>query len=151
MIGLLSGIYEKCLGHKYYGVKKMKIQCENESCKKDIYIDEKITCPICKQTQKKKLMIKPLIAGATLALITGIGGYKTGNELAKPRYPVNVEYSIIDTCVNGNRQAHSLTNINYIRKSCINAFSKAMAEVTYEDYKVDKANFLQVFKHNIIN
>lgn len=31
----------------------MKIQCENESCKKDIYIDEKIICPSCKQIQKR--------------------------------------------------------------------------------------------------
>lgn len=33
----------------------MKIQCENESCKKDIYIEDEITCPNCKQIQKKKM------------------------------------------------------------------------------------------------
>ncbi|WP_334324604.1 hypothetical protein [Gilliamella apicola] len=58
----------------------MKFQCENESCKKDIYIEENITCSNCKQIQKKKLTIKPLFIGTFFTLIAGgYSGYKISN------------------------------------------------------------------------
>lgn len=128
----------------------MKIKCENESCKKDIHIDEKIICPSCKQTQKKKLMIKPLVMGAALSLFTGYGGYKISNMIhSSVRYPVKTEYSIINSCVNSDNILQYKAYLQEKRSICIKAYNKTIEQISYNEFKQNQKNFTKAFRNNI--
>lgn len=104
----------------------MKIQCENESCKNDIYIEENITCPSCKQIQKKKLMIKPLVMGTTLALISAYSAYEISSKLhsSTKRYPVKTEFSIINHCINGDNTLQYIKDLTVKKISVLKLIIK---------------------------
>lgn len=128
----------------------MKIQCENESCKKDIYIDEKITCPSCRRIQKKKLMIRPLVMGTILALSAGYGGYKISNMThSSERYPTKTEFSIINYCINSDDTLQYKKILEKKRNICINAYNKTIQQISYNEFKQNKKKFITVFHENI--
>ena len=104
----------------------MKFQCENESCKKDIYIEENITCSNCKQIQKKKLTIKPLFIGTFITSIAGgFSGYKISNIThSSERYPVKSEFSIIDYYINGDNTFHNIKNIKVKKDIFIQVYTE---------------------------
>lgn len=129
----------------------MKIQCENESCKNDIYIEENITCPSCKQIQKKKLMIKPLVMGTTLALISAYSAYEISSKLhsSTKRYPVKTEFSIINHCINGDNTLQYIKDLTVKKNICIEAYNKTIQDVKLDDFKVNHKIFTKLFRENI--
>lgn len=129
----------------------MKIQCENESCKNDIYIEENITCPSCKQIQKKKLMIKPLVMGTTLALISAYSAYEISSKLhsSTKRYPVKTEFSIINNCINGDNTLQYIKDLTVKKNICIEAYNKTIQDVKLDDFKENHKIFTKLFRENI--
>jgi len=129
----------------------MKIQCENESCKNDIYIEENITCPSCKQIQKKKLMIKPLVMGTTLALISAYSAYEISSKLhsSTKRYPVKTEFSIINHCINGDNTLQYIKDLTVKKNICIEAYNKTIQDVKLDDFKENHMIFTKLFRENI--
>ena len=129
----------------------MKIQCENESCKNDIYIEENITCPSCKQIQKKKLTIKPLFMGTTLALISAYSAYEISSKLhsSTKRYPVKTEFSIINHCINGDNTLQYIKDLTVKKNICIEAYNKTIQDVKLDDFKENHKIFTKLFRENI--
>ena len=129
----------------------MKIQCENESCNNDIYIEENITCPSCKQIQKKKLMIKPLVMGTTLALISAYSAYEISSKLhsSTKRYPVKTEFSIINHCINGDNTLQYIKDLTVKKNICIEAYNKTIQDVKLDDFKENHKIFTKLFRENI--
>lgn len=129
----------------------MKIQCENQSCKEDIYIEENITCPNCKQIQKKKLTIKNLFIGTFFTLIAGgYSGYIVSNITHhSERYPINTEFSIVNYCINGDNTFHNIEDLKVKKDICIHAYYKTIQEVNYDDFRANNNTFTKLFRKNI--
>lgn len=131
----------------------MHIECP--SCKTENKIDyaDKILCSSCKvsfagHTYKK--FKKPFIS-ATTALIIGVyGTYKVDDlYFDKSRYPVAVEYELIDTCVNSSSRV--LNKAQYIKKkkTCFCALANTMDKVSYKEMRESESKFITHFKNNI--
>ncbi len=123
----------------------------NNPRKKDIYIEENITCSNCKQIQKKKLTIKPLFIGTFFTLIAGgYSGYKISNIThSSERYPVKTEFSIIDYCINGDNTFHNIKDLKVKKDICIHAYYKTIQEVNYDDFRDNNNTFTKLFRKNI--
>ncbi|WP_392564393.1 hypothetical protein RHO13_02200 [Orbus wheelerorum] len=131
----------------------MKLICDNSICKKEIEIEEKITCPACKAIQKKILMIKPIITGTLLAGIAAFGGYEVSKVTSSSnnswRYPIETEFTIIDFCINKDPVIQKRDNLERKRERCFKATSETMKQISYNKFRKDKKYFLDVFKQNI--
>ena len=131
----------------------MHIECPSCQLENKIEYAENISCSACKESfsgHTYKRFKKPLIS-ATTALIIGIyGTYKIDDTyFDEQRYPVNIEYELIDNCVNSSSRV--LRNSQYITKKevCSCALEQTMIKINYSELKKNESNFLTRFKNNI--
>lgn len=96
-----------------------------------------------------KKIKKPLIS-ATTALIIGVfGGYKAEQAIFKDqRYPVKIEYQLLDHCINSSRNLRGLSQQAKKTEVCICALNKTMKEFSYKDLKESELKFLAHFNSN---
>nr|WP_241573597.1 hypothetical protein [Vibrio parahaemolyticus] len=86
---------------------------------------------------------------ASTALFVGVvGGYKVNSAFDEERYPLEVEYAIIDTCINSAKNMVSVSWYEGKRETCLCALSLTEKSVPYSDYKSDQNLFLSNFKLN---
>lgn len=84
---------------------------------------------------------------ASAALVVGtLGGYKVNAALEEARYPLAVEYAIVDSCVNSSSNMVSVSWYTNKRKTCLCALEKTEEKISYSDYKADQRSFLTSFK-----
>ncbi|MBF4327986.1 hypothetical protein EAY16_22160, partial [Vibrio anguillarum] len=83
------------------------------------------------------------------ALAVGLfGGYKVNGALEDERYPIEVEYAIVDTCINSAKNMASVSWYESKRETCLCALAETEKSVPYSDYKSDQQLFLSNFKLN---
>ena len=81
------------------------------------------------------------------AIILGIGGGIFLDEtLETDRYPINIEYSIIDSCLSSYEEPLKRGYYKQKRDICICALEKTENELDYSDYKKDKNGFFNIFE-----
>ncbi len=127
----------------------MKIECPR--CQKDNEIEfaENISCSECEKSFKGFKFSKRKFVSASAALIVGtLGGYKVNAAFEDVRYPLAVEYAIVDSCVNSSSNMVSVSWYTNKRKTCVCALEKTVEKVSYSDYQADRQSFMTSFKFN---
>jgi len=132
----------------------MQVECPSCSKQNDIAIDESIVCSECSSSFSGHVYSKfkrPLMSATSALIIGAFGGYKANQHIfQKERYPVSVEYEMLDSCVNSTRE--SLTARQHALKTevCICSLEKTMEEFSYDDYQKSEPEFSTRFRDNVI-
>lgn len=129
----------------------MQIECPSCSTDNKIEIGGSILCNKCKKPFSGfyyKKAKKTTIAATAALLIGAYGGYKANNSKEAERYPIEVEYSLINVCLNGSSE--KVTIEQYIEKQdiCTCALSKTMNNLSYSSYNEDQSVFFSSFENN---
>ncbi|WP_276893684.1 hypothetical protein [Frischella perrara] len=120
----------------------MKCTCVNKECNKTFDADPDIVCPHCNKTQK---INNSIIASLIFAGAVGVGGYQMNNLTSPNRYPTNIEYSLINRCLNDDQ--YISTKAYQIKfKRCVDAFEKARDHISYSSYKKNPNKFNKIFE-----
>lgn len=86
---------------------------------------------------------KPLISTFTAILIGGIGVYEIDKRFfAEHRYPVSVEYEVVDACVNSSRAALSSDQYKRKKEICSCALEKTQKDFPYKEMRKDESGFI---------
>ncbi|MFM2483768.1 hypothetical protein [Celerinatantimonas yamalensis] len=131
----------------------MNIECPSCSEENKIEYGENIICNKCGTTfagHTYKKFKKPLLSASSALLIGVFGTYKIDQlYLNEQRYPVKIEYEIIDSCVNSDQRA--ITNHQYLEKKerCSCALELTMDSISYKEATSDDSKFLQKFRSNL--
>jgi hypothetical protein len=117
-----------------------------------------IVCGQCKASlkghayRKYKLPIKPTIQAFFLGSVVTIGTAITlsteQNAIHHARYPVAIEYALINSCATAD---HSSIPHDFLKRklqACTCALEKTMGEIPYDQYHKDKS-FTALFRSNI--
>ena len=130
----------------------MKIECPSCTKPNEIFFNGDISCSECKNSflgHSYKKIKKPFIS-ATAALILGaFGTYKVNQNFFKDeRYPINVEYELIDLCVNSSRVL--MNSHQYLKKTetCICSLNKTMKEISFSEINKSELEFSTRFRKN---
>lgn len=93
---------------------------------------------------------KPFLSATTALVLGAYGSYKvTDNLHDESRYPLRVEYALVDACVNAN--ARPLPSQSYQRKQeiCLCALEETIKEVTYREMRKNHEAFLTSMKSRV--
>lgn len=131
----------------------MHIECPSCSTDNKIEFGENIVCSECKESfagHSYKKFKKPLVS-ATAALLIGVFGTYKAEQIffENPRYPLNVEYELIDSCVNSSRTLRSTFQNTDKTQTCICALNKTMEVISYKELKKSELEFLTRFRSSI--
>lgn len=127
----------------------MIIECPH--CSEDNEIDYavNICCKKCHESYKGfEFSKRKIITGTALALLTYIGVHTLRDEAKGygDRYPIAVEYALLDSCINGS--SNSISQSRYLSKRdvCLCALEGAQEDYPYSDYKDDSKGFVPIFR-----
>lgn len=134
--------------------QKLDVRCPH--CFEDASISVNIegVCPKCKKSLLGVKYLKPLIGGGTTFLAALIIGLVTGSlgddYFERERYPVAVEYSIVERGL--TTQNAPIERSVYVAKKeiLIKALEETQKEVSYEEYEEDPKRFMGVFTVNVL-
>lgn len=127
----------------------MNIECPHCSTSNSIEFAEHIICCKCSKSfkgQSFRKLKKPMISAGSAMIIGLIGGYKIDHLLDANRYPVGVEYAIVDSCVNSSAQSLSISRYQDKRAVCLCATEATISQVPYSDFKESQMSFSEPFK-----
>jgi hypothetical protein len=117
--------------------------CDEEN---KINLSSAIKCKHCNEPLINEKYSKPIISVMT-AVILGIGGgFFLDETFETDRYPVNVEYNIIDSCLSSYEEPLKRGYYKQKRNICICALKKTEQKIDYDDYKKDRNRFLDIFE-----
>ncbi|SDK62720.1 hypothetical protein SAMN05216212_2786 [Microbulbifer yueqingensis] len=130
-------------------MKKIKLECPKCFKDSELSVSAGVTCGHCKEDISEYHYKRPLISGAT-ALILGAGGFFAVDKyiIDETRYPLEIEYAIIDSCISGSDLP--LRRSSYERKQeiCLCSMRETMSDISYDDYKSKPMQFFIQFKQN---
>lgn len=131
----------------------MQIECPSCSKVNKLNLEKNVVCGECKENLsgfKYKKHGKPIFT-ATSALIIGVLGYKNINTyfLEEPRYPLQIEYSIIEACVNLHKEPLTMRAFETKREICLCSLEETMKDISYDSFKDDKDAFLNTFDKKV--
>lgn len=131
----------------------MHIECPSCSTDNKIEFGENIVCSECKESFAGHSYIKfkkPLISATTALFIGAFGTYKADQIFFEDqRYPLSVEYELIDSCVNSSRKLMNSYRLVEKTTVCVCALEKTMKEVSYKKLKKSESEFLTHFRNSI--
>lgn len=116
----------------------MIVECPKCTKDKKIEYAKNIICDECQSSffgyKFKKHKRKLISATAALAIGT-VGGYKVGDWLTEQRYPLAVEYQMVNACVNSDNRA--LRRDSYVQKqrTCLCAVESTVSRFSYSDFR----------------
>ena len=131
----------------------MQIECPSCATDNKIEFGENIICNECKKTfagHSYKKFKKPLLSTTAALAIGAFGAYQIDQVFFEDqRYPLNVEYELIDSCVNSSRKPMYSDQKIQKTQTCVCALEKTMKEVNYKDLKKSESVFLTRFRSSL--
>ncbi len=127
----------------------MIIECPHCSEDNKIEYAENIRCKKCEKDYKGfEFSKRKIITGTALALLTYIGVHTLRDEIKGygERYPIAVEYALLDSCINGSKNYISQNNYLSKRDVCLCALKDTQEDYPYADYKDDAKGFVSIFR-----
>ncbi len=129
---------------------KLKIICPNCDEENTIKLSSEIKCKKCEEdlTKSKYSKFKKPIIGAMTAIMIGTpAAYQIGKHMqSEDRYPVAIEYSIVDSCIFQDKRPLRRAYIKQKKAICVCALSNTMKTIDYDEYKKDQEKFLDIFE-----
>ena len=131
----------------------MHVLCPSCSTENNIDIGREISCGKCHASLSGfvyKKYKKPLISAISALIIGAYGSYKMEDMYFDyARYPLAVEYAIIDACATSDRSILTLSEFANKKYICLCAFEKSMSEIPYAEYKKSTNEFFSTFKSKV--
>ncbi len=131
----------------------MHIECPSCATENKIEFGENIVCSECKESfagHSYKKFKKPLLSATTALFIGAFGTYKVDQIFFEDqRYPLNVEYEIIDSCVNSSRILMNSYRQTEKIQVCVCALEKTMEVISYKELKKSEPEFLTRFRSSL--
>ena len=124
----------------------------SESCncgdKAEVGATVKFYCKTC-STVIEKITIKKPLKAAGLATIIAYGGSQfVDYAITDNRYPLAVEYAVLEACASSYEEPLSYSSYGSKKKLCLCALEDTMNEISYIRYKVNEKGFLKAFESN---
>lgn len=131
----------------------MQIECPSCATDNKIEFGENIVCSECKESfagHSYKKFKKPLLSATTALFIGAFGTYKADQIFFEDqRYPLNVEYELIDSCINSSRIPMNSYRQTEKTQVCVCALEKTMEVISYEKLKKSESEFLTRFRSSL--
>ncbi len=92
-----------------------------------------------------------IIATGTIGLGV-IGGYEINDSLDfwnEHRYPLEVEYALVDKCVNNRTELFTIDKYKEVRNQCLCAIEFTTKKISYNQYKNDVDAFRSSIQYAI--
>lgn len=128
---------------------QLEVKCPNCNEDNSINLSSEIKCKNCEEPLTKwkyDQLKKPIIGTFSALLIGGIAGHHIDDYFEKNRYPVAVEYRILDNCISSYDRPLRKSYIADKTNVCVCAFSKTIKEYDYRDFKEKQDDFLILFE-----
>jgi len=123
-----------------------------ESCscgdKAEVGATVEFQCKTCESIIEKFTIKKPLKAAGIAAILAYGGSQFIDYAITDNRYPLDVEYSILEACSSSYKEPLSYSSYGSKKKLCLCALEYTMNEISYVRYKVDEKGFLNAFEEN---
>lgn len=134
----------------------MNIVCPHCDVVNKIEYGNNIHCCECKKNflgNTYGKLKKPLISATAALVIGAFGGYKVDQYISDTsRYPLVIEYEVINSCAYGSKVAIRTNAQVEKTKACLCALDKTMQQVSYKAIKAKgESEFQTRFKENIIS
>ncbi|MCP5170218.1 MAG: hypothetical protein H6999_10750 [Hahellaceae bacterium] len=126
----------------------MKIECPKCFKENNLHLAAKVKCGNCQEELTGKTFKKTIMSGGAILAIGLVGGQVAEYAFFDNRYPMNVEYSIIEACTSSYQEPVSRAVYGNRKKVCLCAMEDTMNEISYIRYKVEKKAFLSAFEEN---
>ena len=131
----------------------MQIECPSCSTDNQIEFGKNIICNNCKESfagHSYKRFKKPFISATAALFIGAFGTYKADQIFFEDqRYPLNVEYELVDSCVNASRTLKSSYSQADKVQLCICGLEKTMKVISYKEKKKSEPEFMTHFRRSI--
>jgi hypothetical protein len=127
----------------------MFIECPHCQHDNEIEFAENILCKKCEKDYKGvKFSKRKLITGTAMILLTYVGVHTLNDEVKGygDRYPIAVEYALLDSCINGSKNSISQNRYLSKRDVCLCALKEAQEDYPYSDYKDHAKGFVSIFR-----
>lgn len=131
--------------------RQIKLRCPN--CRKEnaIYLSRDIACTHCGKSLGDKKYIKPMVSGMTVAIIAFAGGIKLDDYLEKNRYPVNVEYALIESCISAAEEPLAVRVFDRKKEICQDALVRTQHTIDFGQYKAEPDTFIAEYEKQCIS
>lgn len=133
----------------------MIIECPHCRHDNEIEYAEHIRCKKCEKDYKGyKFSKRKWIATGTL-VVGVVFGVHTGKDHLlhdnAARYPLDVEYAFLDSCVNGSNNLLSTSRYQDKRKVCLCAMKETQKQLSYLEAQKNIDNFKATLRLNALN
>ncbi|WP_019601168.1 hypothetical protein [Teredinibacter turnerae] len=105
-------------------------------------------CKTCNKVIEKFTIKSPLKAAGITAILAYGGSQFIDYAITDNRYPLDVEYSVLEACSSSYKVPLSYSSYGSKKKLCLCALEDTMNEISYIRYKVDEKGFLKAFEEN---
>ncbi len=129
----------------------LNLSCPCEAENKNHIVDVIVYCSSCSNQLFKKTIHSPYKVAAILAILAYGTSQFVEYVITDNRYPLNVEYDVIDACVSNNKAPMSYSTYGKKKTLCLCAMEETMNEISYVRYQVDEDGFLDAFETNAAN
>ena len=127
----------------------MHIECPSCATENKIEFGDNVLCSECKETfsgHTYKKFKKPFLSATMALMIGGYGTYKADQIFFdEARYPVAVEYELIDSCVNSSKFRMNSSRLVEKKTICACALEKTMEKIGYKEANENETKFLSRF------
>jgi hypothetical protein len=124
----------------------------SESCscgdKAEVNATVKLHCKTCASVIEKFVVKKPLKAAGLAAILAYSSSSFIGYAITDNRYPLEVEYAVLEACTNSHKKPLSYSLYGSKKKLCLCALEDTMNEISYVRFKVNEKGFLKAFEGN---
>lgn len=136
------------IGKDMSDTSKVEIECP--TCGHDNTVPRpwELRCQKCNASLKSGKYSKRIMSTGA-ALVLGIGGTLGADQmLSTDRYPINLEYAIIDSCINESKRPLQYSRIINKRDICICALEKTQGDFNANADNITKDDFILTFEKN---
>lgn len=125
--------------------RNVEITCPKCSKITDFNVTDAISCEHCKNSfSRLRLVVKATLVPTVGALaIGGVIGHQLDNFFEANRYPVEIEYALVESCVQGAKRSEywRLAEQKFVLCSC--ALTHAQKSINFKKFKEAPAQFRQ--------
>ena len=108
----------------------------------------KFHCKTCANVIQNVSIKKPFKAAGMGAIIAYASSQFIDYAISDNRYPLNVEYAVIEACTSSYKEPLSYQKYASKKELCLCAFQDTMNEISYARYLVNEKGFLKAFENN---